>query len=152
MKKLLSLGCLLLLVGCSNGGEKAEITNCKGNMSGMEFETKLTKDGTSVSQEEIKMSYPFKELGIEAKVIEEQIKAQFTMFDGYKGLTTTTEKTEEDIIQVIKIDYKEADIKELAKAGILPVNPGDEDKPILFVGYKETIESYKELGLTCIVK
>ncbi|MFQ6792725.1 DUF1307 domain-containing protein [Thomasclavelia sp.] len=150
MKKLLGMLMLALVVtGCSGGGEKTT-TVCKGNID------ELTTNTTTIEATDDKVStmkatieYDVTSLVSDTTTIEYLESYVKSMNVDYGSLDGVTAKytTEGTIITLeVEINYEEADMEQLADAGVITSTDG---KEIAYISLDETIKEQEAAGLTC---
>lgn len=149
MRKLLCITSLLLLVGCSAKSE--EVITCKGELAGAPFTSTLEKNGEFVGVEEIEMEFPYKTLGLDGDALEKKAEEQYAALNDYDGVSATIDRTDEVISLILSVDYREADVEQLSKDGVLPITPGKGENEPNEISYKLVKKSYEDAGLTCSI-
>ena len=76
----------------------------------------------------------------------EQIKSMNANYDSLKGTSAKYSIEGEKIILDLELDYKEANLDELKKAGLITATS---DKKVVYISLKQTIKEQENGGFTC---
>ena len=76
----------------------------------------------------------------------EQIKSMSTDYDSLKGTSAKYSIEGEKIILDLELDYKEANLDELKKAGLITATS---DMKVIYIFLKQTIKEQENGGFTC---
>lgn len=146
MKKLLSLTAVLALVVSLTGcGDSTKVTVCEGVNNGIDVKTELTYDGDDLISAVYENTL---DVGDESyiDIVKTSVEDYKKQMEGVKGVEYSYTITGTVVTERTKITYKDADMAELVKLGIVEA---EGDKTPTFVSYELTLENMKELGLTC---
>lgn len=134
---LLFLTAIVLFTACSPKSEKATFEK---NDDFMAVEMVFTYEGDKVTHQKTTNVMPYSSLGVttadEAKEILDPIAVEY---QGYDGLTETIDYQKEQLIEVIKVDYKVADIEAIRAIPGMDYE-GDTTNGISFKRSKKMIE------------
>lgn len=146
MKKIIAiLMAFVILCGCSGSG-KVETVTYSGEVQGVKITQEIEYSKDKVSKQAITNELEFASAGVTKEQMQTLTDSYKTKYD-VKGVTYEPILDDSKLIEKITINFKEADLKELSKAGLISIPSGNEDK-VSYISYKETVKNLEASGLT----
>lgn len=147
MKKILVLlVSLLCFCGCST--KKTTTTVCKLDTMGMLDSMEIISEGDTVTN--LKETVTMKWADFEIETEDDKALLETTMMDVFEvlvdidGIEISSEKTEEALNIIIKMDVVNGDLEAMKEIGVLIFDEGT-----VSISLEKSIEGLKETGYTC---
>lgn len=147
MKKILVLlVSLLCFCGCST--KKTTTTVCKLDTMGMLDSMEIISEGDTVTN--LKETVTMKWADFEIETEDDKALLETTMMDVFEvlvdidGIEISSEKTEEALNIIIKMDIVNGDLEAMKEIGVLIFDEG-----AVSISLEKSIEGLKETGYTC---
>lgn len=147
MKKILVLlVSLLCFCGCST--KKTTTTVCKLDTMGMLDSMEIISEGDTVTN--LKETVTMKWADFEIETEDDKALLETTMMDVFEvlvdidGIEISSEKTEEALNIIIKMDIVNGDLDAMKEIGVLIFDEG-----AVSISLEKSIEGLKETGYTC---
>jgi len=145
MKKLSVMLMALALMVLAACGAATDVTYEMEEM-GIKATVEMSAKGDKVQDQKVTMTFPYDAMGVESKEMAEEmlkgdIESESEELEGLKGVKVSNEFQDDQFEQVMEVNYKEADLRELEDAGF---DFGEEESD--YISLEKTEENLEEEG------